>query len=290
MARSNKTIEQKYNTPFAANIRKLMDERAITQDVLAKAIGKTRQTVSQYANGISEPSYETLIKIANFFNVSIDYLLGVSPYSTADIDLKYVCQYTGLSEKSIKYLKMLSDIQSKKAIGPWAAEKIEYGKKRKEFWTSNAGIVKIKNDPKYTTPGGLIDQYAAEFGINDKNDLQLIIQKYEESYYDSWVRLVISEDANRSTFPLTALNAIIESDQENSILTQLSVFMQVDFEEKNSKMTLEASKNGKRVFVKSSKEDIVWGMMRKIEQSLCDLRDKFSEKFSLNLIESDLKW
>ena len=73
MARSNKTIEQKYNTPFAANIRKLMDERAITQDVLAKAIGKTRQTVSQYANGISEPSYEALIKIANFFCVSTDF-------------------------------------------------------------------------------------------------------------------------------------------------------------------------------------------------------------------------
>lgn len=102
MARSNKTIEQKYNTPFAANIRKLMDERAITQDVLAKAIGKTRQTVSQYANGISEPSYEALIKIANFFSVSIDYLLGITDISSQNQNIRSIAEFTGLSQKAVE--------------------------------------------------------------------------------------------------------------------------------------------------------------------------------------------
>lgn len=113
MARSNKTIEQKYNTPFAANIRKLMDERAVTQDVLAKAIGKTRQTVSQYANGISEPSYEALIKIANFFCVSTDFLLGISPYQTTDKNQEFICKYTGLGEKSVKLLHNLNTVHEK---------------------------------------------------------------------------------------------------------------------------------------------------------------------------------
>lgn len=102
MAKGNKTIEQKYNTPFAANIRKLMDERSVTQDVLAKAIGKTRQTISQYANGISEPSYEALIKIASFFSVSIDYLLGITDISSQNQDIRSTAKFTGLSQKSIE--------------------------------------------------------------------------------------------------------------------------------------------------------------------------------------------
>ena len=117
MARSNKTIEQKYNTPFAANIRKLMDERAVTQDVLAKAIGKTRQTVSQYANGISEPSYEALIKIANFFNVSVDYLLGITDISSQNQSIRSTAEFTGLSQKAVEEI-----IEAKNSV--WAVDLI----------------------------------------------------------------------------------------------------------------------------------------------------------------------
>ena len=76
MAKSKKTDREKYNSPFATAIRLLMDDRGTTQDELADKIKKTRQTVSQYVNGISEPGYETLVKIADYFNVSTDFLLG----------------------------------------------------------------------------------------------------------------------------------------------------------------------------------------------------------------------
>jgi transcriptional regulator with XRE-family HTH domain len=49
---------------------------AITQENIAEATGKTRQTVSQYVNGKSEPGYDTLVKIADYFDVSVDYLIG----------------------------------------------------------------------------------------------------------------------------------------------------------------------------------------------------------------------
>ena len=68
--------ENKKNTLFASVLRNLMNDRKSTQEDLAKVTGKTRQTVSQYTNGISEPSYETLVKIADYYDVSIDYLLG----------------------------------------------------------------------------------------------------------------------------------------------------------------------------------------------------------------------
>lgn len=76
MARNKTSVEEKYNAPFPTALRALMDERGETQENIAKAAEKTRQTVSQYVNGISEPSYETFVKIADYFNVSADYLLG----------------------------------------------------------------------------------------------------------------------------------------------------------------------------------------------------------------------
>lgn len=76
MARNKTSVEEKYNAPFPTALRTLMEERGKTQENIANATGKTRQTVSQYVNGISEPGYDVLVKIANYFDVSLDYLLG----------------------------------------------------------------------------------------------------------------------------------------------------------------------------------------------------------------------
>lgn len=76
MARNKTSVLEKYNAPFPVALRTLMEERCKTQESIAKMTGKTRQTVSQYVNGISEPGYDVLVKIADYFDVSLDYLLG----------------------------------------------------------------------------------------------------------------------------------------------------------------------------------------------------------------------
>ena len=45
-----------------------------------------------------------IIQIANYLNVSTDYLLGVIDVTTTDKDLQFVCDYTGLKEETIKQL------------------------------------------------------------------------------------------------------------------------------------------------------------------------------------------
>lgn len=57
-------------------IVKLRKLRKITQEELAKKIGSTRSALSQYEIGTRSPDYETLKKIADYFEVSTDYLLG----------------------------------------------------------------------------------------------------------------------------------------------------------------------------------------------------------------------
>lgn len=95
-------VTKKENSHFSTTLRKLMDEEPITtQAKLAEITGKSRQTVSQYIHGISEPGYDTLGKIADYFHVSVDYLLSRSDIRTTDPDIKAVCAYTGLSETSV---------------------------------------------------------------------------------------------------------------------------------------------------------------------------------------------
>lgn len=106
MARTSKGERfEKEKSPFATTLRLLMDKHPITtQAQLSEITGKTRQTISQYVNGISEPGYDTLIKIADHFHVSIDYLLGRSDVSTADLTVQDIHKKTGLTEENIASL------------------------------------------------------------------------------------------------------------------------------------------------------------------------------------------
>ena len=69
-------FHKKIEKPFSLRLRELMDSTGTTQTVLAEAIGMTRQAVSLYAKGKSTPNIGTLMKIADFFGVSYDYLLN----------------------------------------------------------------------------------------------------------------------------------------------------------------------------------------------------------------------
>src|SRR5699024_7497288 len=58
------------------NIKKLRESEKLNQKELAKALNISNTTLSQYETGQRTPSDDIKIKIAEFFNVSIDYLLG----------------------------------------------------------------------------------------------------------------------------------------------------------------------------------------------------------------------
>lgn len=62
------------------NIKQLRDRADIQQNEFAKKIGVSNVVLSRYESGERKPDYDTLQKIADFFDVSIDYLLGRSDY------------------------------------------------------------------------------------------------------------------------------------------------------------------------------------------------------------------
>lgn len=61
---------------FSQRLRYLRDLNKVTQEQLAKYLGVGRPTIAGYETKGKQPSFEILDKIAGFFNVSLDYLLG----------------------------------------------------------------------------------------------------------------------------------------------------------------------------------------------------------------------
>ena len=57
-------------------LRKLRRKKNITMKQLGEMVGVSESAISQYENGKRQPDQPTLIKIADYFNVSTDYLLG----------------------------------------------------------------------------------------------------------------------------------------------------------------------------------------------------------------------
>lgn len=67
----------------------------------AKQIGIDYQAFRKYLNDSAECPISSITKMAKYYKVSIDYLLGMTDNKTPNIKLKAVCDYTGLNEKAI---------------------------------------------------------------------------------------------------------------------------------------------------------------------------------------------
>lgn len=57
-------------------LKELRKKKGISQLRLATALNTTQNTISRYETGEREPGISELIKIADYFNVSVDYLIG----------------------------------------------------------------------------------------------------------------------------------------------------------------------------------------------------------------------
>ena len=72
-------------TSVGENIKKTRNKIGITQEQLAEKINVTRQAVSNWENGKTEPDIETLTKIAQIFDISIDELVDGIPRGIAEL-------------------------------------------------------------------------------------------------------------------------------------------------------------------------------------------------------------
>lgn len=69
---------------FGENLKKLRRCRNLTQQELGSQVGLSKAVVSKYENGMGYPTFDVLIRIARYFGVTTDYLLGVSENRSID--------------------------------------------------------------------------------------------------------------------------------------------------------------------------------------------------------------
>ena len=70
---------------FSNNLNELLKMHNMSQQALANILGTTQSTISRWAKGITQPTYEDLLLISIIFNESIDFLLGKEDLSENQI-------------------------------------------------------------------------------------------------------------------------------------------------------------------------------------------------------------
>lgn len=68
--------ENMFSNKFPIRLKELRTSNDLTMEELGKSIGSTRATISNFENRQKNPSLDILIRIADYFHVSIDYLIG----------------------------------------------------------------------------------------------------------------------------------------------------------------------------------------------------------------------
>lgn len=109
LARKKETSFETAEKVFPTRLRELMKERNESQQVLAEALGVQRQTVSNYANGQSDPNWEMIGKICKHYKVSADWMLGLTDIKTDNHDVRSICEYTGLTPLAVSRLHYFAE-------------------------------------------------------------------------------------------------------------------------------------------------------------------------------------
>ncbi|MEE1064978.1 MAG: helix-turn-helix domain-containing protein [Acutalibacteraceae bacterium] len=152
---------------------KLRESKNLSIAQLSKEINCNQKTISFYENGTREMPRTVLLKYSEFFNVSVDYLLGLSNVKTFNSTIKGVSDFTGLSEDAVVALKVSKDLNEANKtnlINFIATQDID------EI------IVGIKEKHKYTN--------SSETVYFDTNKCEKTVEINIESVYKSYVEVL----------------------------------------------------------------------------------------------------
>ena len=67
----------KFMVVFGTRLKELRTEKHLSQQQLSQIFSVDRRTISNWENSLREPSLQTVVDIAKYFEVSADYLLGL---------------------------------------------------------------------------------------------------------------------------------------------------------------------------------------------------------------------
>ena len=95
-------------------LRALRMERGISQQNLADFCHVSQQSIHKYENGLAEPDIEMLIRLADYFGTTIDYLVGRTNQAgsrgeLSDQELLLLTRYQTLTKKEQRIVRRLME-------------------------------------------------------------------------------------------------------------------------------------------------------------------------------------
>lgn len=144
---------------FCSRLKALRGDKS--QEDLAAAIGETRAIVRNWELGKSEIKHPALKKLAEYFHVSTDYLLGLSDTPTNNKDLQFICEYTGLNPRSVYAIKWALDEDSAEIANDFMGEYFE------SFIAHLVAIQREVADAQFTLDMAKFPEKKEEIAVNE---------------------------------------------------------------------------------------------------------------------------
>lgn len=183
-------VAEKTKTPFAQTLNILIDEHGNVKE-LTEYLGFSPQAINQYRNGQTRPSLESICKIADFYNVSVDYLLGRNPIPSTDYNVQKVHEYTGLTMAAISELcamKALNDSNAETDILSLMLESSEF-----RYIIGLISLVMSEKIEKESTPPAVFDfhnipqeaLYTSVLNVYTAELAERMAGRFEQRYHES---------------------------------------------------------------------------------------------------------
>jgi len=108
----NRKTAKWYNSPLNSRIRDLLKDNSIKPDDFATVLGVSAEAVRLWCAGYARPDIDKLLFIANYFKVSVNYLLGQTDSQSTDANIQSIGDYTGLNDDAIYVIHTLNSMKN----------------------------------------------------------------------------------------------------------------------------------------------------------------------------------
>ena len=189
--------KSKLNETWCQNLRNEIDKQGYSQKQVADGTGIDVQSINFYYNGRNRPSFEALVKIAKFLNVSTDFLLGAKDFRSPEKDIQNAFYCTGLNEETVQSLKLMimndkADIklQNTSEAYYYADRKLVTRHSILNFILSNHNFDRIIRALEYSRIyGGVCELYGELNGFGTADDVS-VSRMYKLEVYPAFADLI----------------------------------------------------------------------------------------------------
>ncbi len=178
MKNVTKLSQEERNKIIAERITVLRKSKKMTQSELAPKLNLSRDALANFETRTDRQiPFDRLIEIADYFNTSVDYLIGRIDIQNSNADIQYIGKETGLNDESIEILQEL------KKFSPEVIDTINYLiKQEKIFPISDFSFISNNNEDMEKNEKKALENYnkAEEYW----DDLHLKILSTISNYYN----------------------------------------------------------------------------------------------------------